>query len=102
MQKQLDQQQTRNIQTSQSSQSVYTPNWQGKGKEGMKATPAPSKCMIVSAPKNKPYLPQVYFDCCHRLMDRQEERDESPIRIEARLNNSQIWVLGNKSPIRRV
>lgn len=83
-QKELNQQQTQNIQAYQSFQSVRTPNRQKKGKRTTTTKPAPSKKLVVLAPKNKPHFPQkVYSDCWHRLMDRREERGELPIRIEA-------------------
>ncbi|CAL9001142.1 unnamed protein product [Prunus brigantina] len=65
--------------------------------------PTPSKHLVVPAPKDKPHLPKkVYFNCCHRLKDREAERQRSPIVIGARLNDSRMRVLGNKSPIGRV
>ncbi|CAL8988598.1 unnamed protein product [Prunus brigantina] len=48
-------------------------------------------------------MPQkVYSNCRHQLIHRQKERDMSPIRIEVCLNDSRMWVLGNKSLIRQV
>ncbi|BFG35159.1 hypothetical protein CerSpe_214330 [Prunus speciosa] len=103
-QQQLNQQQTQNIQTSES---VQTPRRQRKGKKAAKATPAPSKQLVVPAPKNRPHGPsKVYSDCRHRLLDRegerQTERQESPIRINACLNDPRLRDLGRKSPIRRI
>ncbi|CAL8076370.1 unnamed protein product [Prunus armeniaca] len=54
--------------------------------------PAPSKQLVVPAPRDQPHLPnKVYSDYCHRLNDKEVSRQRSSIRV-----------LGNKSPIRKV
>ncbi|XP_021802754.1 uncharacterized protein LOC110746824, partial [Prunus avium] len=103
----LNQQQTQNIQTDRSPQSLHTPHQQKKGKKGAKATPAPSKRLVVPAPKDRPHVPKkVYSDCCHKLLDReaerQTERQGSPVRINAHLDDPRLRNLGRKSPIRRI
>ncbi|CAL9020765.1 unnamed protein product [Prunus brigantina] len=47
-------------------------------------------------------MKKVYSDCHHRLNDREVERQRSPTRINARLRDLRMTVLGNKSPIRKV
>ncbi|CAL2239566.1 unnamed protein product [Prunus armeniaca] len=99
----LNQQHMQNIQTTQSSQSLQTPSRQKKGKKVAKAMHAPSKQLVVPAPKDQPHLPKkVYSDCRHQINNREAERQRSPIRINAHLRDSRIRVLGNKSPIRKV
>ncbi|CAL2237686.1 unnamed protein product [Prunus armeniaca] len=100
----LNQQETQNVQTTESSQSQQTPGRQKKGKQGAKATPAPSKQLVVPPPQDQPHvLKKVYTDCRHRINDKKDaERHRSPIRINARLRDSRMRVLGDKSPIRRV
>ncbi|CAL8085898.1 unnamed protein product [Prunus armeniaca] len=46
----VNQQETQSIQATESSQSLQTPGRQKKGKKGAKATPAPSKQLVVPAP----------------------------------------------------
>ncbi|CAL8114527.1 unnamed protein product [Prunus armeniaca] len=99
----LNQQQTQNIQTTESSQSLQTPSWHKKGKKGKKTTPVPSKQLVVPAPRDQPHIPKkVYTDCRHRINNREAERQRSPIRINARLRDSRMKVLGDKSPIWKV
>ncbi|XP_021823259.1 uncharacterized protein LOC110764568 [Prunus avium] len=103
----LNQQQTQNMPTDRSSESLQTPRRQKKGKKVAKATPAPSKQLVVPAPKNKPHVPKkVYSDCRHRLLEREverhSERQQSPIRINARLDDPRLKNMGRKSPIRRI
>ncbi|CAL8101595.1 unnamed protein product [Prunus armeniaca] len=63
----------------------------------------PSKQLVVLAPKDQPHQPKkVYFDCRHRINDREAERQRSPVRINAHLKDLWMRVLGNKSPIRKV
>ncbi|CAL2237459.1 unnamed protein product [Prunus armeniaca] len=96
----LNQQQTQNIQTTESSQSLQTPS---RHKKGKKTTPVPSKQLVVPAPRDQPHIPKkVYTDCSHRINDKEAERQRSPIRINARLRDSWMKVLGDKSPIRKV
>ncbi|CAL2265118.1 unnamed protein product [Prunus armeniaca] len=65
--------------------------------------PAPSKQLVVPAPWDQPHIPKkVYIDCCHRINDKEAKRQRSPIRINARLRDSRMRVLGNKSPLRKV
>ncbi|CAL8084630.1 unnamed protein product [Prunus armeniaca] len=98
----LNQQHTQNIQPTQSSKSLQTPSWQKKSKKGARAMSAPSKQLVVPAPKDQPHLPKkVYIDCRHRLNDKEVERQRSPIKINAHLRDSRMRVLGNKSPIRK-
>ncbi|CAL2257086.1 unnamed protein product [Prunus armeniaca] len=74
-----------------------------KGKKGAKATHAPSKQLVVPAPRDQPHLPKkVYSDCRHQINDREAERQRSQIRINAHLRDSRMTVLGNKSPIQKV
>ncbi|KAI5335193.1 PREDICTED: LOC110746824 partial [Prunus dulcis] len=62
----LNHQHVQNIQTTKSSQSLQTRSRQKKGKKEAKAKPAPSKRLVVLAPKDKPHLPKkVYFDGRH-------------------------------------
>ncbi|XP_034218184.1 uncharacterized protein LOC117629717 [Prunus dulcis] len=99
----LHQQHTQNIQTTHSSQSLQTPRRKKKHEKVARATPAPSKQLVVPTPRDQPHVPEkVYSDCRHRLNDREVERRRSPIRINARLRDSRMNVLGSKSPIRRV
>ncbi|CAL8999811.1 unnamed protein product [Prunus brigantina] len=99
----LNQHHTQNIQATQSSHSLQTPSRQKKGKKGAKATPAPSKQLVVPAPRDQPHIPKkVYTDCRHRINDKEVERQRSSIRVNARLHDLQMKVLGNKSPIRKV
>ncbi|CAL2239812.1 unnamed protein product [Prunus armeniaca] len=99
----LNQQETQNNQGTESSQSLQTPGRQKKGKKGAKAMPASSKQLVVPAPQDQPHAPKkVYTDCRHRINDKDVERQRSPIRINARLRDSRIRVLGDKSPLRKV
>ncbi|CAL9007785.1 unnamed protein product [Prunus brigantina] len=100
----LNQQDTQNIQPIEPSQSLQTPGRQKKGKKGAKATPAPSKQLVVPAPRDQPHVPKkVYTDCRHRINDKKDaERHRSPIRINANLRDSRLNTLGDKSPIRNV
>ncbi|CAL8077343.1 unnamed protein product [Prunus armeniaca] len=99
----LSSKETQNIQATEPSQSLQTPSRQKKGKKGAKATPAPSKQLVVPAPWDQPHVSKkVYIDCRHRINDKEAERQRSPIRINARLRDSRMRVLGNKSPIRKV
>ncbi|CAL2244502.1 unnamed protein product [Prunus armeniaca] len=100
----LNQLETQNIQTTESSQSQQTPGRQRKGKQGAKATPAPSKQLVVPAPQDQPHIPKkVYTDCRHRINDKKDaERHRSPIGVNALLRDSRMRVLGDKSPLRRV
>ncbi|CAL9000628.1 unnamed protein product, partial [Prunus brigantina] len=52
----LNQQDTQNIQPTESSQSLQTPGRQKKGKKGAKAKPAPSKQLVVPAPRDQPHV----------------------------------------------
>ncbi|CAL8117204.1 unnamed protein product [Prunus armeniaca] len=54
----LNQQETQNIQSTEPSQSLQTPGRQKKGKNGVKATPAPSKQLVVLAPRDQPHVPK--------------------------------------------
>ncbi|CAL2239072.1 unnamed protein product [Prunus armeniaca] len=54
----LNQQETQNIQSTEPSQSLQTPGRQKKGKKGVKATPAPSKQLVVLAPRDQPHVPK--------------------------------------------
>ncbi|CAL2228548.1 unnamed protein product [Prunus armeniaca] len=100
----LNQQETQSIQATESSQSQQTPGWQRKGKRGAKATPAPSKQLVVPVPQDQPHVPKkVYTDCRHRINDKKDaERHRSPIGVNARLRDSRMKVLGDKSPLRKV
>ncbi|CAL9011256.1 unnamed protein product [Prunus brigantina] len=99
----LNQQETQAIQNAESTQSLPTPSRKKKGKKGAKAAPAPSKQLVVPAPRDQPHIPKkVYVDCHHRINDKQTERHRSPIRINANLKDSRMRVLGSKSPLRRV
>ncbi|CAL2272246.1 unnamed protein product [Prunus armeniaca] len=83
--------------------SSKTPGRQKKGKKRAKATPAPSKQVVVPAPRDQPHVPKkVYTDCRHWIKDKDAERQRSPIRINARLRDSRMRVLGSKSPLRKV
>ncbi|CAL8991638.1 unnamed protein product, partial [Prunus brigantina] len=84
--------------------SSKTPGRQKKGKKGAKATPAPSKQLVVPASRDQPHIPKkVYTDCCHRINDKKDaERHRSPIKINAHIRDSRLNVLGNKSPLRKV
>ncbi|CAL8134915.1 unnamed protein product [Prunus armeniaca] len=99
----LNQQDTQNVRTTESSQSRQTPSRQRKGKQGAKATPAPSKQLVVPAPPDQPHVPKkVYTDCRYRINDKRDaERHRSPIRLNANLRDSRMRVLGDKSPLRR-
>ncbi|CAL9011200.1 unnamed protein product, partial [Prunus brigantina] len=98
----LNQQETQNIQVMEPSQSLQTPDRQKKGKKGAKGTPAPSKQLVVPAPRDQPHVPKkVYTDCRHRINEKEAERQRSPIRINARLRGSRLKVLGDKSPLRK-
>ncbi|CAL8169324.1 unnamed protein product [Prunus armeniaca] len=99
----LNQQETQNIQATESSQSQQTPGRQRKRKQGAKATPTPSKQLVVPAPQDQPHIPRkVYTDCRHRINDKKDaERHRSPIGVNARLRDSRMRVLENKSPLRR-
>ncbi|CAL8994500.1 unnamed protein product [Prunus brigantina] len=102
-QRQLNEQDTQDIQTAESTQSLPTPSGKKKGKKRGKATPGPSKQLVVPAPQDQPHLPKkVYTDCRHRINDKQTERHRSPIRINANRKDARTRVLGSKSPIRRV
>ncbi|CAL9019505.1 unnamed protein product [Prunus brigantina] len=99
----LNQQETQNIQATESSQSLQTPSRQKKRKKGAKATPTPSKQLVVPGPQDQPHVPKkVYTDCRHWINDKKAERQRSSIRINARLWDSRMRVLGNKSPLRKV
>ncbi|XP_020410468.1 uncharacterized protein LOC109946586 [Prunus persica] len=106
----LHQQQPRNIQTTRSSESLQTPCGKNKRGKVAKATPTPSRELVVPAPKDQPHIPRkVYSDCRHRLNDRERrandreaERERSPIGIGARIRDSRMKILGDKSPIRKV
>ncbi|CAL2239710.1 unnamed protein product [Prunus armeniaca] len=100
----LNQQETQSVQAAKSSQSLQTPGRQRKGKKGARATPAPSKQLVVPTPQDQPHVPKkVYTDCRHRINDKKDaERHRSPIRINARLRDSRMKVLGDKSPLRKV
>ncbi|CAL8077355.1 unnamed protein product [Prunus armeniaca] len=99
----LNQQETQNIQATEPSQSLQTPGQQKKGKKRAKATPTPSKQLVVPAPRDQPHVPKkVYTDCRHRINDKEAEWQRSPTRINARLRDSRMRVLGNKSPLRKV
>ncbi|XP_008237867.1 PREDICTED: uncharacterized protein LOC103336588 [Prunus mume] len=85
----LNHQQTQNTQTNRSSQSLQTPHRQKKGKQGAKATPAPSKQLIVPAPKGKPHVPKKEPDWgrlrpgpfTERIRRSLQDRDVQPLRI---------------------
>ncbi|KAI5331243.1 hypothetical protein L3X38_021369 [Prunus dulcis] len=99
----LHQQHTQNIQTTHSSESLQTPHRRRKYGKAARATPAPSKQLVVPTPRDQPHvLKKVYSDCRHRLNDREAERQRSPIRISTRLRESWMNALGSKSPIRKV
>ncbi|CAL8120735.1 unnamed protein product [Prunus armeniaca] len=99
----LNQQETQNIQATEPFQSLQTPSRQKKGKKGAKATPEPSKQLVVPAPWDQPHVPKkVYTKCRHRINDKGVERQRSPIRINAGLRESRMRVLRNKSPLRKV
>ncbi|CAL8174530.1 unnamed protein product [Prunus armeniaca] len=99
----LNQQETQNIQSTEPSQSLQTPGRQKKGKKGAKATPAPSKQLVVPAPRDWPHVPKkVYTDCRHWINDKDAERQRSLVRINAHLRNSRMRVIGNKSPLIKV
>ncbi|CAL8169592.1 unnamed protein product [Prunus armeniaca] len=99
----LNQQETQNIQATEPSQSLQTPGRQKKGKKRAKAMPVPSKQVVVPAPRDQPHVPKkVYTNCRHRIKDKDAERQRSPIRINARLRDSRMRVLGSKSPLRKV
>ncbi|XP_034219187.1 uncharacterized protein LOC117630595 [Prunus dulcis] len=99
----LHQQHTQNIQTTYSSESLQTPHGRRKYGKVARATPAPSKQLVVPTPRDQPHVPKkVYSDCRHRLNDREAKRQRSPIRISARLRESRMNALGSKSPIRKV
>ncbi|CAL2243115.1 unnamed protein product [Prunus armeniaca] len=73
-----------------------------KVRGGAKAAPEPSKQLVVPAPRDQPHIPKkVYVDCRHRINDKEVERQRSPIRINAKLRDSRLKALGNKSPIRK-
>ncbi|CAL2265894.1 unnamed protein product [Prunus armeniaca] len=77
---------------------------QKKGKKGAKATPAPSKQLVVPAPQDQPQVPKkVYTDCRHRINDKKDaKRHRSPIRVNARLRDSKMKLrLGRKIPFRK-
>ncbi|CAL2230835.1 unnamed protein product [Prunus armeniaca] len=67
-----------------------------------------SKVDETQRPPNLPrvsrHVPKkVYTDCRHRINDKKDaERHRSPIGVNARLRDSRMRVLGDKSPIRRV
>ncbi|CAL9020649.1 unnamed protein product [Prunus brigantina] len=84
--------------------SSKTPGRQKKGKRGAKATPAPSKQLVVPAPRDQPHVPKkVYANCRHRIIDKKDaERHRSPIRINARIRDSRLNILGEKSPLWKV
>ncbi|CAL9004992.1 unnamed protein product, partial [Prunus brigantina] len=99
----LNPQETQAIQNAESTQSLPTPSRKKKGKKGAKAAPAPSKQLVVPAPRDQSHIPKkVYVDCRHRINDKQTERHRSPVRINANLKDSRMRVLGSKSPLRRV
>ena len=101
-QRQLHQQPPQNIQTTHSSESLGTPH-RRRHRRAARATPAPSKQLVVPTPRDQPHIPKkVYSDCRHRLNDREAERQRSPIRISARLRESRMNAGGSKSPIRKV
>ncbi|CAL8164399.1 unnamed protein product [Prunus armeniaca] len=94
------QQETQNIQPSQS---LQTPGRQKKGKKGTKATLAPSKQLVVLAPRDQPHVPKkVYTDCPYRLNDMDAERQRSPVRVNAHLRDSRMRVIGDKLPLIKV
>ncbi|XP_034203617.1 uncharacterized protein LOC117618105 [Prunus dulcis] len=98
----LHQQPTQNIQITHSSESLGTRHRRRYGKAA-RATPAPSKQLVVPTPRDQPHVPKkVYTDCRHRLNDREAEKQRSPIRISARLRESRMNALEDKSPIRKV
>ncbi|CAL9000916.1 unnamed protein product [Prunus brigantina] len=90
--------------TISSRRNLQTPGRQKKGKKGARATPAPSKQLVVPAPQDQPHIPKkVYADCRHRINDKKDaERHRSPIRVNANLRDSRLHTLGDKSPIRKV
>ncbi|CAL2277647.1 unnamed protein product [Prunus armeniaca] len=91
-----------NIQTTESSQSLQTPNRQKKGKKGKKAMPTPSRRLVVPAPRDQPHVPKkVYTDCRHRITDKDAERQRSPFRVNARLRDSRMRALGASHPFGR-
>ncbi|XP_020412774.1 uncharacterized protein LOC109947255 [Prunus persica] len=99
----LHQQHTQNIQITHSSESLQTPHGRKKRDKAATATPAPSKQLVVPAPRDQPHVPKkVYTDCRHRINDREVERQRSSFRMSARLRDSWMRVLGDKSPIRKV
>ena len=66
----LHQQHTQNIQTTHSSESLQTPHRRRKCDKVATATPAPSKQLVVPAPRDQPHIPKkVYSDCRHRIND---------------------------------
>ncbi|CAL9021013.1 unnamed protein product [Prunus brigantina] len=59
--------------------SSKTPGRQKKGKKGAKATPAPSKQLVVPAPRDQPHIPKkVYTDCRHRINGRGPQSGSMP------------------------
>ena len=101
-QRQLHQQHPQNIQTTHSSESLGTPR-RRRHRRAARATPAPSKQLVVPTPRDQPHVPKkVYTDCRHRLNDREAERQRSPIKVDARLRESRLNTQRSKSPIRRI
>ncbi|XP_020409532.1 uncharacterized protein LOC109946399 [Prunus persica] len=98
------------MQTTHSSESLRNPRGKNKRAKVAKATPAPSRELVVPAPRDQPHIPRkVYSDCRHRINDRERhnddrepERERSPIRIGARIRDSRMRTLGDRSPIRKI
>ncbi|KAH0994793.1 hypothetical protein GBA52_018657 [Prunus armeniaca] len=57
----LNQPKTQNIQATEPSQSMQTFGRQKKGKKGAKATPAPSKQLVVPASRDQPHVPKKVY-----------------------------------------
>ncbi|CAL8168650.1 unnamed protein product [Prunus armeniaca] len=112
-QKQLHEQQSRSAQLQdgleqttqlwleQSLKSVRRPNDRQVGKRLARGEPSASRRLFVPTPAEHRWEYQIYSDCRDRINDRRQERQRSPIPVQAKLNDRHLDVLGPKSPLRR-
>ncbi|CAL2271174.1 unnamed protein product [Prunus armeniaca] len=93
--------QTTQLRLEQSLKSVRRPNDRQVGKRLVRGEPSASRRLFVPTPAEHRREYQIYSDCRDRINDRRQERQRSPIPVQAKLNDRHLDVLGPKSPLRR-
>lgn len=92
---------TIHLRQEKSIKSVQKPSAQDRGKQQAADKPTASRRLFVPSPKERHPEYRVYSDCRDRINDRRKERQPSPIRIQAKLNDRRLEALGPKSHLRQ-